>query len=672
MVMNTSPIHIAIAVLTSALVLALIHIWLIRNKKLKFLTRRYDNSETLFKMVFEQAPIGFAVLKDFKFFSKINPMVEKILDRKKEDIIGLSWMDFTHPEDLEKEMEKYSRLKSGEIERYSMEKRFQKPDGTYVWVDIFIAPFHNMNNTNEDHEAHQGIYHLLIIQDINTRRKTEEALRESERSKTVFLAHLPGMAYRCKNDRNWTMEFVSQGCYELTGYKQESIINNKEIAFNDIIAPEYREILWNEWQRVLPIRKPFRYEYEIITASGQRKWVLEMGQGVYASPDGNGVFIASNENGVNIPSNNNEYKQEEAEVVAIEGIIIDITEQKIKEAQIQYMSEHDFITGIYNRMYYEKQMIKLDKKDCLPLSVIIADIDSIRLINGAFGYTLGDKIIRDVSAILKRCCRPGDILARIGGDEFSMLLPNTTSQETAGVIKAIEEACAQYNQSGETKKYKVSLSMGYATKEKIEESIEDVIKKAEEHLRNCKLLNRNSSHSNIISYIMSTVYEKSQETEEHAKRLAVLCREIGEKLNLSQKCLAELELLAMLHDIGKVGIDNEILKKPDVLTDDEWVIMRTHPEIGYRIAKSSFELEPIAEYILAHHERWDGKGYPIGLKGEEIPLLSRILAVADAFDAMTESRVYRSSLTKEQAVEEIKRNAGTQFDPVIAQIFIEK
>lgn len=127
----------------------------------------------------------------------------------------------------------------------------------------------------------------------------------------------------------------------------------------------------------------------------------------------------------------------------------------------------------------------------------------------------------------------------------------------------------------------------------------------------------------------------------------------------------------MLHDIGKMGIDDRVLNKPGKLTDDEWAIMKKHPEIGYRIAKSSPELEPIAEYILAHHERWDGKGYPQGLKGEEIPLLSRIVAVADAYDAMTEDRVYRKALTKEQTLDEIRKNIGSQFDPHIAQIFLK-
>jgi HD-GYP domain-containing protein (c-di-GMP phosphodiesterase class II) len=184
------------------------------------------------------------------------------------------------------------------------------------------------------------------------------------------------------------------------------------------------------------------------------------------------------------------------------------------------------------------------------------------------------------------------------------------------------------------------------------------------------LLEQSSAHSAIVSSIKATLFEKSHETEEHAQRLIALSKEVGIALNLSQAELDKLELLASLHDIGKVGVRDDILTKPDKLNEKEWIEIKRHPEIGYRIAMSSPELAPIAEGILCHHEWWNGKGYPQGLCGESIPLISRIVSVVDAYDAMTNDRPYRKALDQELAIEIIKQNAGSQFDPQIVKFFI--
>jgi HD-GYP domain-containing protein (c-di-GMP phosphodiesterase class II) len=166
--------------------------------------------------------------------------------------------------------------------------------------------------------------------------------------------------------------------------------------------------------------------------------------------------------------------------------------------------------------------------------------------------------------------------------------------------------------------------------------------------------------------------EKSNETAEHAERLVNYSKIIGQAINLSDKELFYLELSAALHDIGKMSIDHRILSKKGKLTEREWQEIKRHPEVGYRIAQSTIELMPIAEFILAHHERWDGNGYPQGLKGHEIPIISRIISIVDSFDAMTENRAYRPALSKDEAIEEIKNNLGTQFDPELAKLFIDR
>lgn len=510
-----------------------------------------------------------------------------------------------------------------------------RKDGTSFNAEYFVYPQYSDNDI---------IGFVVTFFDITKRMKVENELRESERSKSVLLSNLPGMAYRCKYDPEWTMLFVSDGCFDLTGYKRDSILYNREISFNDVIAPEYREYLWKRWAEVAKVKGKLREEYQIICADGSKKWVLEQGQVIFNEND---------------------------EIVAIEGLIIDINAQKQKQAEIEFLSHHDNLTGLYNRIYFDKYKQFLDKDDNFPISLIISDINGLKLINGALGHRAGDRILIETANLLLNCHEGIGIVARTGGDEFAWLLPKTSSEEAYRIMKKIQNRIEEYNKNITNSLDKINLAIGFATRENANDDYAKVRMIAEDHMYKRKLLDHNSSHSAIISSIKTTMFEKSQETEAHAERLRELSYMIGIKLNLTQVQLDELALLSTLHDIGKVGIDNQILSKPGKLTAEEWVEMKRHPEIGYRIAMASPELMSIAEGILCHHERWDGTGYPQGLKGNSIPLLSRIISIVDAFDAMTEERSYRKAISKEKALKEIKANAGTQFDPMIAELFIE-
>jgi len=591
----------------------------------------------LFRTLYEQSPLGITFGNFNREIIDANPMFEKMVGRTTEELIRIGWVSITHPDDLQEDLDQFERLKNGEISQYSMIKRYLKPDGTAVWVNMTVAPLHVTNKSN--------LSHLCIVEDISDRIRAMQELRESERSKSVLLSNLPGMAYRCSFDRDWTMHFVSDGCYELTGYRPESLLENAEISFNQLISEEYRSKLWDLWTETIRDKTVFRQEYPIITASGELKWVFEQGRGIY------------NENG---------------NVEALEGLIIDITDRKKREDEIEYLSRYDVLTNLYNRRWVEEEKKRVDQESQLPLSVIIGDINGLKLINDALGHAEGDRLIVETAKIIRSCFRESYILARTGGDEFSILLPKTDSNTAYALLKKVQAACEAYNKrNAPNETCYINISLGYATKKTMEENLNSVVKTAEDYMYKRKLLEQKSLRSAIISSIKTTMFEKSQETEEHAERLTVLSKAVGKKLNLSPIELDELELLATLHDIGKVGIDDQILKKNGKLTNDEWVQMRRHPEIGYRIAMASPELMSVAEYILCHHEWWNGKGYPQGLKGEEIPLLSRIIAVVDAYDAMTQDRPYKKAMSKEAAAAEIAKGAGTQFDPKIAKILLE-
>ncbi|QIB70453.1 PAS domain S-box protein [Aminipila butyrica] len=345
----------------------------------------------------------------------------------------------------------------------------------------------------------------------------------------------------------------------------------------------------------------------------------------------------------------------------------DVSSEKQYNKQIEFLSYRDPLTGLYNRRYVEGMMNELNNQENLPLAIIMGDINGLKITNDVFGHQSGDMLLRSVAKLLRRSCKQKDMVARWGGDEFIIFMPQTGLKRAEEILDKLKNAQVSIEGSD----LNVSLSLGCAVHCTTEGRVEATLSKAEEYMYHQKLLDGKSYRNGIINTLLATLYEKSNETEEHSKRMEEYCYSIGKRFQLSSKELNELSVLALLHDIGKVSIDPDILKKPGALNETEWQEMKRHPEIGYRIAQATPELATVSELILAHHERWDGTGYPRGIQGESIPLACRILAVTDAFDAMTNDRVYRKALNRLEAVCELERNAGTQFDPDIVHIFLE-
>lgn len=347
------------------------------------------------------------------------------------------------------------------------------------------------------------------------------------------------------------------------------------------------------------------------------------------------------------------------------GVIHDVTDFKIQELELEYAANNDYLTGIFNRRYYEENLMKLDSEENYPLTIIMADINGLKLINDAFGHLSGDKVLISASKIISDSCRKTDLLARIGGDEFVIAMPKTNESEAEEIIKNISVKAEEVK----IESIPLSISFGYKTKYDKEEDIQDIYRSAEDSMYRQKLIEIPSMRSSAIETILTTLYEKDINSENHSRRVSNISERLAKAYGLERQEVSEVKTAGLLHDIGKIIIPINIINKVGKLTKEEYDSIKTHPEIGFRILNSTSDMRSISNIILNHHERWDGKGYPRGIKADEIPLQARIISIADAFDAMTTERTYRQKISKEDALLEIVNNSSTQFDPDLVKIF---
>ncbi|SFH67622.1 diguanylate cyclase (GGDEF) domain-containing protein [Tindallia magadiensis] len=354
---------------------------------------------------------------------------------------------------------------------------------------------------------------------------------------------------------------------------------------------------------------------------------------------------------------------------------LEVTEQKLleeieirkaSEEKIKYKSYHDDLTGLHNRAYYTEQIERLQKQNNMPLAIMMIDLNGLKITNDTLGHQEGDRLLVKAANIIKACCRSQDMAARIGGDEFVLILPEATEADTKGIARNIKQACKEAGDEPMV----VSLAIGWAVRKNDQKSLLTLFEEAEDHMYQNKMNESENEKTGILFSMKKLLRDRAIETFEHSQRMQQWALKIGKALTLANQEQNALSKLAELHDIGMVGISKEILNKKEALTEEEWEKVKRHPSLGYKIVSSTPALRQVAEGVLAHHEHWDGKGYPQGLRGEEIPLLARIIAITDAYDVMTQDQPYQKAKSQEEAIQELKRCAGTQFDPELIRLFL--
>lgn len=600
-------------------------------------------------------------------------------------------------------------------------------------------------------------------------KKEHQELIESERNKTLLLANAPGVAFRCINDANYTVTFISDSCYDLTGYTAEEIISLKP-SYNDLIHPEYRRALIVKWDTEDQTNTISTDEYPITTKSGETKWVMEQSKRIFdtdhnevgaegfitdvtprhmaeealkrseerfrtifeEAPLGMAIFdaltgdtyqvnaryaeivgrtkkelLSTNIKGYSYPDEIEEiqYKidlintnqitstswyrriiKPDGNAVWVNTTIAplnseddfasphilcmleDVNDRRKAEEEVLYLSYYDQLTGLYNRRFYVEELRRIDTERNLPITLVMADVNGLKLTNDAFGHLAGDRLLKYIADNIKKHCRADDIIARIGGDEFILLLPRTASEQAEKLVSRISASLA------EDKCYPVicSVSFGWDTKNEPAEDIDKVYINAEDHMYRRKLAESAAMRNDTIRLILKTLFQKYKRERLHVKHVSKLCAAMAKALGMDSEEINEVRLAGLMQNIGYIGLREELLRKTGSYTELERTEMERHPEIGYQLLRSVGKYSSIAEYVLHHHERIDGKGYPSRAADDEIPIQSRIIAIADAFVAMINESDYRDKMSVEDASEEIRKNIGTHFDQEVAEVFFTK
>ena len=585
-------------------------------------------SEEKYRTIIENIQDGYLEVDLAGNFTFFNDTISRHLGYTAEELKGMNYRQYTDGETATRVSQYYGRLyRTGEPIK-SVDFDAIRKDGTRRTFEISVSLIRDSQG--------KPIGFRGISRDVTERKQAEEAVRESEERFRQLAENIRDVFYISEQG---IIRYVSPAYMEIWGRTPQHLYEDPQ-SFLDTVHPEDKEDM--RGSLVNRGRREVEQVYRIVRSDGSIRWIKDRSFPIY---------------------------DDLGETLRVVGIAADITDLKLGEEKLKYLSLHDPLTGLYNRIYFEEEMSRIEKGRYDTVGIVSCDVDGLKLVNDTLGHDQGDNLLVTAARVIRECFREGDLVARMGGDEFCIILPDTTEPAVEKACQRIQEAVSGHNATGP--EIPLSISVGSAVSKGAHRNPRDLFKEADNSMYRKKLYHTQSVRSTLVKTLVNTLKERDLTTERHVARLEKLLVGVAAFIGLPESTRSDLSLLAKFHDIGKVGISDAILFKEGALTSEEWTEMKRHCEIGYRIALSAPELIPIADWILKHHEWWDGRGYPLGIEGEEIPVECRLLAIADAYEVLTSARPYRKTLSNAEAVSELQKYTGTHFDPKLLEKFVQ-
>lgn len=557
----------------------------------------------------------------------INPATEKIIGQKEGDVVGRNLAEvvvlfFEDGSDFSVSLGE--EIDYNEV--INKELYLKNAAG-----DVFSVGY-SANLRKKEDGTSDGM--VVVLRDLTKEKEAALEIKASEERYRLTFENIGTGLMIFREDT--TIELVNKGMEQLLGYSKKDL--EGKVSWTQFVKPKYLERMLKYTTQLFKSENPPKsFEFTLIDAFQREHYIF---CNVECLP-GDNKAIAS---------------------------WIDITEQKEAQKRISYLSYHDHLTGLYNRARCEDELKRLDIPENLPFSIIMGDVNGLKLVNDAFGHEKGDCLLKDIATILSTVIREGDVLARWGGDEFIILMPKTSQAEAEEVLSSVQQICA--TQESESNLIQASISLGLGVKTNPKQDLNEIISRAESYMYSQKLQDAHEFKNKVFAMLEERLLEKNMETKHHVLRVKKLSKRLGKAIGLTKTQLEELTMAAALHDIGKVGLEKSLWTRDEKLTSEEQEKIKKHPLIGYQIMKIYPQLSGVAEAILAHHERWDGKGFPQGLKKTEIPLLARIIAIADAFYSMINLEGKLTSEKVKEALQKLEDGKNTEFDPELVDAFI--